>query len=376
MAPADSLPVVAHVLPADLARGAQVFAAALCDELDGGRHHHRVVTLFASPPAVLRPDVALDVDGGWWRGHGLHPAAVLALRRALRRLSPGVVVAHGSEALQYVAVSARPTTPVVYKKTGMASPGATRPPLRELYRLLARRAAVTVVVSEETQREAVELLGLPVSRVVLAPNGRDPQRYQPAPGGPVRVPPRLAFVGRLTATKGPERFLDVIEGLRERQIEVHGVVVGDGPLAARVTARAGPLGVEVLGRRDDVAEVLRDADLLVFPGDPEGEGMPGVLIEAGLVGLPVVSTAVSGATTVVDHGVTGLVVPPGDPGALVAAVAELVADPARRAQMGAAGRRRCLERFTLTASAARWGEVIDDLLAGAGRGASRLRAGR
>lgn len=358
-----ALPVVLHVLPADLARGAQVFAAALRDQLDGDRHHHRVLTLFASDEAGLRPDVMLDVADGWWRGHGLHPRAVVALRRALRHLDPGVVVAHGSEALQYLAVASRPSTPIVYKKTGMASPGAKRPPLRELYRLLVRRAAVTIVVSEETAHEARQLLGLPASRVVLAPNGRDPQRYRPDPEGPGRMPPRLAFVGRLTPTKGPGRFLDVVERLREQGVEVEALVVGDGPVAERVAARAAPLGVEVLGRREDVAEVLRRVDVLVFPGDPEGEGMPGVLIEAGLTGLPVVSTAVSGATTVIDHGVTGLVVPVSDQDGLVAAVADLALDPARRVEMGAAARRRCLEHFTLEASAARWRQVIDDVLA-------------
>lgn len=358
-----ALPLVLHVLPADLARGAQVFAGALRGELDGRRHHHRVLTLFDAPPAQLRPDVELAVGDGWWRGHGLHPGAVLGLRRALRQLTPNVVVAHGGEALQYAVVAARPSVPLVYKKTGMSSPAATRPPLRELYRLLARRAAVTVVVSEETAREARALLGLPASRVVLAPNGRDPQRYQPAPGGPVRVPPRLVFIGRLTATKGPERFLDLLERLQAQGIEAEGLVVGDGPLADRLAARAGTLGVEMLGRRDDVAEVLRGADLLVFPGDPEGEGMPGVLIEAGLAGLPAVASEVSGATTVIDHGVTGLVVPAGDQLALEGAVAELARDPQRRARMGEAARRRCLEHFTLAASAARWSEVLDDVLA-------------
>jgi glycosyltransferase involved in cell wall biosynthesis len=255
---------------------------------------------------------------------------------------------------------------LVYKKTGMAAPSAKRAFRRGLYRLLARRTAVTIAVSEETRHEARELLGVPPARVVLVPNGRDPQRYTPAPAaadGPPRPTPRLVFVGRLTATKRPERFLDLVAALREQGLEVEGAMVGDGPLLVSMAERASALGVELLGRREDVPEILRGADLLVFPGDAEGEGMPGVLIEAGLAGLPVVSTDVSGATTVVDHGITGFVVPGQDQEALVRAVAELVVDPARRSRMGQAARRHCLERFTLAASAARWTEVLDGVIA-------------
>lgn len=362
----DAPLLILHVLPADLARGAQVFAAALRDELDGEVHRHRVLTLFASEATPLHPDIVLGVGDGWWRRTGLDPRAVVRLKQALRRLAPDVVVAHGGEALQYAVLATRPSVSLVYKKTGMAAPSAKRPVRRRLYWLLARRAAVTIAVSEETAGEARDLLGVPPARVVLVPNGRDPERYTPAPAaadGPPRLTPRLVFVGRLTATKRPERFLDLVEALGDQGLEVEGVMVGDGPLAVSMAERASALGVDLLGRREDVPEILRRADLLVFPGDAEGEGMPGVLIEAGLAGLPVVSTDVSGASTVIDQGVTGFVVPGQDQEALVRAVAELVVDPAQRARMGEAARRRCLDRFTLAATAARWSEVLDGVIA-------------
>ena len=66
--------------------------------------------------------------------------------------------------------------------------------------------------------------------------------------------------------------------------------------------------VELMGARSDVPALLRQADLLVFPGLPAGEGMPGVLIEAGLCGVPVVTTAVPGVGLIVADGETGIVV--------------------------------------------------------------------
>ncbi len=91
--------------------------------------------------------------------------------------------------------------------------------------------------------------------------------------------------------------------------------------------------------------------------------MPGVLIEAGLAGLPVVTTDVPGARDVIDDGTTGSVVPIGDFDGLVAATAALVDDPARRARLGAAARARCEARFGLDASVQQWRVVFEKMLA-------------
>jgi glycosyltransferase involved in cell wall biosynthesis len=86
--------------------------------------------------------------------------------------------------------------------------------------------------------------------------------------------------------------------------------------------------------------------------------MPAALIEAGLCGRPVVATAVGDVPFVVERDVTGLLVPPGDEGALGAALGELLADPSRRAAMGAAARERCVRLFDLDAVAPAWEAVL------------------
>jgi glycosyltransferase involved in cell wall biosynthesis len=109
--------------------------------------------------------------------------------------------------------------------------------------------------------------------------------------------------------------------------------------------------------------VLRGADVFVFPSLPTGEGMPGVLIEAGMTGLPVVATATPGVRTIVEDGATGFVVDVEDLEAMVDATARLAGNRVLRGRMGAAARQRCVERFSLDAVAACWLSFLAPLVA-------------
>jgi glycosyltransferase involved in cell wall biosynthesis len=120
--------------------------------------------------------------------------------------------------------------------------------------------------------------------------------------------------------------------------------------------------VQLLGSRDDIPDLLRTSDLMVFPSRPRGEGMPGVLIEAGLSAVPVVATAVPGVRSVIADGDTGVVVPPDDLPALVDATASLLSDPARRSAMGAAARDRCVREFSLDVVTATWRSFLLPLI--------------
>ena len=146
-------------------------------------------------------------------------------------------------------------------------------------------------------------------------------------------------------------------------------MAGDGPLAGILTPLAAAHGVELLGPRSDVPELLRNADVFVFTSLPTGEGMPGVLIEAGLSGIPAVSTPVPGAATVVGDGRTGMIVD--DSGAAIAAaVGELLDAPDRRRAMGRAARTRCESEFSLDLMAERWRDALHPMVA------ARIRTAR
>lgn len=352
-------PVILHVLPYDEPRGAQVYARALRDRLDGRLGRHRLVTLFAAPPAVLHEDYALGVRLGPLRTLGFDPRAVSRLRRLLKRVRPAAIVAHGGESMKYI-ILARPQVPVVYYHIGVTHETVHHGWRRLFYRQLVRRVAVAAGVSDEVLDDLHRVLGIAPDRTVLITNGRDSARFA-CPPRAVGPAASLLCIGELDGSKRPEWFVDVVRGLRDRGLNVNGRLVGAGHRFEELRERAQGTGVELLGRRSDVPELLAAADVLIFPGRPP-EGMPGVLIEAGLAGLPVVTTNVPGAASVVEDGMTGYVVDVNDPGALLARAEMLVRDPALRRQLGDAAQQRCNRLFSLDASVTRWTEILVPLL--------------
>jgi glycosyltransferase involved in cell wall biosynthesis len=99
----------------------------------------------------------------------------------------------------------------------------------------------------------------------------------------------------------------------------------------------------------------------VFPSRPTGEGLPGVLVEAGLSGLPIVSTDVPGATTVIRDGHTGMIVEDSVP-AMATAVGRLLDEPGLRASLGEAARGHCESTFSLDLIAQEWRNALQQLL--------------
>lgn len=353
--------VTIHVLPADLARGAQVYAQALRTGMDTADDQHRLATLFRAPQTSLDPDFALDVPSRLMRRAGLDPRAVWRLRHLLRRLQPDVVVAHGGETLKYVVPAAARLCPVVHYKIGTATKPLHRPPRRWYYHWLLGRCVTVAGVSNAVLDEAREL-GVAPDTLALIPNARDPEGFaaRPEPAEHDARPdlPVVAFVGHMTATKEPLLFVDLVRELRDRGRAFDAIMVGDGPLLADVRAAAAPMGIAILGPRNDVPALLASADLVVFTSRPAGEGMPGVLIEAGMSSVPVVTTDVPGARDVIIDGETGYVLAQRDRAGLVAAVDRLVSDAALREQMGRAARQRCVELFSMETSLATWRQTL------------------
>jgi glycosyltransferase involved in cell wall biosynthesis len=353
-------PLVLHVLPRDLARGAQIFARELRDALDGEAVRHRTVTLFEAPPSVLRPDHKLDLRTGPLRKLGLDPRATLGLRRLFAETQPRVIVAHGGEPLKYCAASRPRDSKLVYHKIGISQSELSGLRLAA-HRKLLKAADVVVAVSHDVADEARTHFRTDPDKTCVIPNGRDPERFRPADHD-VDADVRLAFVGHMVPTKRPLHFVEVVRRAAAGRSDVAAVMAGDGPLLGEVRDAARGLPIEVLGRSDDVPAILARSSIFVFSSTPDGEGMPGVCIEAGLSALPVVATDVPGAGTVVEDGETGFVVPPADLDRLADRTLELVSDRALRRRMGAAARDRCLSRFTLDSAGRSWTRTLDSLL--------------
>lgn len=343
---------VVHLLARDVARGAQAYAAEVCDRLDSDSWHHEVLTIFDAADGSPRfrslglPETARPARGVQWR-------ALRPLRKYLVDNSVTMIVAHGSEPLLYALLAAPRAIPVVYYRIGVSGDNLSSRIKRNLYKLLIRRCPLVMGVSQETLDDSQRVFGVHPDRLRLVPNGRDPAPFVSlSPSNRGNGPVRLLWVSHMTPHKRPKWFVSLVAHLRQRGLPVEGVMVGDGPMLDELLLAAPIDGIQLLGRRDDVPEQMASSDIFCFTSEGENEGMPGVLIEAGMAGLPTVSTRVAGASTVIDDGVTGLLAGCDDLDWVVEAAASLVADAGRRRQLGDAAARRCHELFTLDASAA------------------------
>jgi glycosyltransferase involved in cell wall biosynthesis len=212
-------------------------------------------------------------------------------------------------------------------------------------RVLVNAAAVRdVVVGHEWC--APEKIDVVPNGVDLPSRGAAASAFEPRDEGPL-----VGMVGRLGWKKGYEFALAAFAALRERFPNLRVEIVGDGDLRADIEGRIESLGlgdtVRLLGQRSDVPACLERFDCFVLSSVIEG--MPNALLEAMSMRLPVVTTSAGGSAEVVEDGVSGLVVPPRDAGALAAAIARVLSDRALADGLGAAAERRVREHYGLGA---------------------------
>ena len=228
-----------------------------------------------------------------------------------------------------------------------------------------------LITVSDGQRATYERIGVPPALMTTVPNGVTPrdevlsraearERLGLDPHQPV-----VLTVGRLNVMKGHRYLVSCLPGLLAQVPDLAVVAIGGGHLHDDLKRQAAELGVgdafRLAGHRSDARALLGAADVFVLPS--RHEGMPLAALEAMEAGLPVVGTRVIGTAEVVVDGRTGLLVPPRRPAPLGAALAQLLRDPAARAAMGAAGRRRYLEHHTAERMTAATVAVYDDVLA-------------
>ena len=307
---------------------------------------------------------------------------VLALRGIYRRLEPHLVhhIAIQPIVLGSVAVAQVRGLAVVNALMGLGA-GLTsghikarlvRPMLRPALAWAMRRPRSRTVVQNAENAKFVESLGVRRERISLVQGvGVDVWTFRPrpAPAGPIRV----AMVSRLLWDKGVREFIRAAALVREAREDVVFTLVGapdeGNPTSVpreQLRSWAADGLVEWWGYREDVADVLAGSHIAVLP-TYYGEGVPTTLLEAAACGRPVVATDVPGCRTAVRHGINGLLVPARDARALADAVTALADDPARRAAMGAEGRRRAETEFASERIHAETLLVYERALASVGR---------
>jgi glycosyltransferase involved in cell wall biosynthesis len=309
--------------------------------------------------------------------------AAAELYRLLRRLRPAIVHTHTPKPGIYGRLGGRAArVPVVVNTVhGLYAtaedPWARRAAVYGLERMAAACSDAELVQNEE-DLSTLAALRVPADRLHLLGNGIDLERFAPGPkaqAARARVRSELGVddttivvgaVGRLVWEKGYGELFAAAGQLRRRGPEVTVVVAGpsepakaDG-IGPAALAAAESSGVRFLGHRSDVEDLYAAFDVYVLAS--HREGFPRSAMEAAAMGLPVVATDIRGCRQVVDHGTTGLLVPPRDAAALTDAVARLAGDRGLRKTMGSEAVAKAKRDFDQRRVIATTLAVYDELL--------------
>jgi glycosyltransferase involved in cell wall biosynthesis len=229
-----------------------------------------------------------------------------------------------------------------------------------------RRAAFTVAVSDFTRSQLMTLVEeRHWNRIRVVHAGVDVDRYRPRERPPHRGDEvRVLTVARLVHHKGHALLLRALAELRDGGLALRATVVGEGEERAAIAELARQLDlaeqVELLGAvgQDRLPELYADADIFCLPTLAESVGVANM--EAMASGLPVISSRLMGVPELVEDGVSGILVSPGDVAGVAEALRTLADDPARRQAMGVAGRRKVEAEFDAGAEAAKLRDALRD----------------
>ena len=302
-----------------------------------------------------------DVRAVWQAAEG---ADVVHIHSAL---APTVTVLRA--ALLALAARGRRAAVVMHAHGGNIESWLTTPARRLLMQLAMLPAHRVVAVWTAGERALRRVL--PGSRIQLIDNGVplvDPVSTEPAVGARAPGPPRILYVGLLTPRKGVLDLAAASRILRERGIDHELCLLGgtpdEGPEAEAAVREHLPEWTRLLGTREpsEMPAAYAQADVFCLPS--WWEAMPLSVLEAMASSLPVVATDVGDVSRAVQHGRTGLVVPPRDPDRLADALARLLGDAAERRRMGARGRARAEELFSADVTSREMSRLYAELTGG------------
>lgn len=382
-------PLIAHVLYRLDTGGMERIVASLINATRD-RYRHAVIVLAGFGPLRREIEDSVVACRSLDKKPGKDLPCYFRLWRTLRELKPDLVQTYNLGTLDFApVVKLAGVRRLVHAEHGRdaADPGGDNPRHHRLRRWMARFIARYVAVSADLDVWLTDRVRIPESKVMHIPNGIDTANFTVVRNAPPSrrllgdiAPPGtilIANVARLDKVKDQHGLLRAFKLLcgqsGEEKVARRLIIVGHGPQRGDLERWIVELGltesVHLLGNRDDVAALLAECDVFVLSSI--AEGMPVTLMEAMAAGLPVVATDVGGVASVVENGVTGTLVPAGDPPALANALSAYIRDGALRRRHGDAGRARALARFDLDTMVGAYANLYDELL---GRRVPALRA--
>jgi len=278
------------------------------------------------------------------------PVTLGAARKLVRAAAPDLILSHGQRPARLMAKVA-PAGAVL--AICVHKPAFDIETTRTHYVCVGRHLADLAIER-----------GAPVERVHFVPNAVKPPTVLAAPFRDGVCSPRIVAAGRLHPKKGFDLLIAALALLRDRgqafDCEIAGEGDERGKLAGLIASHDLGGRVRLVGWRGDVSAFLATGDVFAFPSYQEG--FPLVLLEAMAVGLPVVSAAIPGPVEMIADGLDGALVPPGDPGALAQALADLIASPQKAVVQGVAARAKVLADYGPESLKRRLDAVLDLML--------------
>jgi glycosyltransferase involved in cell wall biosynthesis len=310
-----------------------------------------------------------------------NPIALWRLTRLLARERVTILQTHGARANFYGRIAGRLAgVPVIISTVhNSLKDYESRLLTRWLYATALRLTLLFVhriiCVSDSNRRDLIDECPAAAARIQTVYNGVDPSAFPSQPNRQkvrqelgITQGPVLVMIARLTEAKGHRYLLQALPCLLETWPQLCCVFVGEGELHESLHRMAIDLGVErpcrFVGVREDIADILAAADVVVLPS--LSEGFPFVLLEALAMGCPVVASRVNGVPELIEDHKTGLLVPARDPHALAMAIQEVLSDPIAASKMGAAGRAVVQQRFTVDQMVANTTAIFDAAMQDAG----------
>jgi L-malate glycosyltransferase len=320
------------------------------------RGHRAVLVAHPGGELYARATEGLDLIGLAPRNE-IDLAAAWKLSRVLRQCRPAVVHAHdphgvamAATALSFGAVT--PAPPLVASRRvdfHLGGNSFSRWKYRQVTRFIAASGAIRDILLHD---------GIPAAEVRVVHDGIDVAKVQGLPRTDAHVEfwlphgvPLIVNVGALVAHKGQTYLLDAMPLVMRAVPDAHLVILGEGELRASLERQVKDLHLEravrMPGFREDVLSLMKSADVFVMSSVTEGLGS--AVLDAMAMGLPVVGTRAGGIPEAVVDGETGFLVPPREPGALAAALVQLLKAPLLRARYGHAGQARVAAHFGVDA---------------------------
>lgn len=334
---------------------------------------------------------AMDIPASALGGRGRADATVLwRLGGLLRRTRPAILHTYTSRANWAGALAGR----IARAPRLLLSDREIRSWMRPWHLALDRwafgLAHGMVVPSQAVKSFDESQVGLPGERIWVVPNGVDADAFTVEEGkeelraglGMDLVGPVIGYIGRLEGpVKGLAHLLEAMAIMRREGFACTMGVFGEGPWEGEMRRRAHALGIHGLvrlyGMRRDIPRVLKALDLLVLPS--LREGCPNAILEAMAAGVPVLATCVGGVPEMVEHGVTGWLVPPCDPQALAQGIRWMLEDKAAATDMAKKAHAWVRASRSMDATARALAGIYDQLLqapGARGRGSRRIEGRR